>query len=187
MKNKLRKELLEKREKLSKEEVAEKSKQIKERLFELREFKKASTVLFYVSYDNEVNTHEMIKECISTGKNIAVPITNKKDRSLELSKLEKWDDLTSGSYGILEPKKEKIKEIEINEIDLIIVPGVGFDKNGNRIGHGKGYYDKLLKNSKASSIALAFEFQILERIPAEKRDVPIDKIITEKRVIDSKN
>ena len=77
----------------------------------------------------------------------------------------------------------QIKKISIDEVDLIIVPGVGFDSCGNRIGHGKGYYDKLLKNSKASTIGLAFEFQVIEKIPSEKHDVSIDMIVTEKRIL----
>ena len=75
-------------------------------------------------------------------------------------------DLEIGSYGILEPKADKVKEISIDEISLIIVPGVGFDESGYRIGHGKGYYDNLLRKSKnASHIGLAFEVQIINKIP----------------------
>lgn len=179
MKDKLRKELIKKRKQLSKKEVIEKSKQIKKRLFTMKEFQQASTILFYVSYDNEVYTHDMIKECISD-KKIAVPISDKKNRCLILSELDSWDDLESGSYGILEPRKEKIKEISIGKIDIIIVPGVGFDLNGHRIGHGKGYYDNLLKNSKALHIGLAYDWQIVRHIPIEEHDVLMDKIVTEK-------
>ncbi len=185
MKEELRGELIKKRKELPKNEVLEKSKQIEKGLFEVDEFKKASTILFYVSYDNEVYTHEMIKECISE-KNIVVPVTDKLRGKMILSKLDNWGDLAIGSYNILEPKKEKIKEISIDDVDLIIVPGVGFDERGNRLGHGKGYYDNLLKNSTSLKISLAFDFQIVENIPTEKHDIPVDKIITEKRVIDCK-
>lgn len=183
MKDKIRKELIETRKKLHKKEVLEKSKQIKKRLFEMKEFKQASKVLFYVSYDNEVYTHEMIKECISS-KKIAVPISDKKNRRLILSELRSFHDLELGSYGILEPKKEKIKEIQIGKIDIVIVPGVGFDLNGHRVGHGKGYYDNLLKNSKALLIGLAYDWQIVKHIPIEEHDVLMDKIVTEKRIIE---
>ena len=186
MKNQIRKNLISKRKNLSNEEVLEKSKKIKNKLFNLNELKQASTILFYVSYNNEVNTHEMIKELLTGNKTIVVPISNKKNRSLNLSKLNKWDDLSIGSYNILEPKKDRIYGVNIDSIDLIIVPGVGFDENGNRIGHGKGYYDKLLKNSKhATSIGLSFECQIVEKIPTGKYDLPVDKIVTEKRVINN--
>jgi len=187
MKDKIRKELKATRMKLSRSEVLERSAQIKKRLFEINEFKQASTILFYVSYDNEVYTHDMIKKSMSTGKNIVVPFSDKEKRRLILSKLNNWGELELGSYGILEPRKEQIKETYIDEVDLVVVPGVGFDENGRRIGHGKGYYDDLLKKSKnALHIGLAFEFQIVDRIPTEKHDIPVDKIVTEKRVIDCK-
>ena len=183
MKEEVRKELIKLRKNLSKEELLEKSNKIKNRLFKINEFVQSTTILFYVSYDNEVYTHEMIKDSITNKKNVAVPVTDKKNKKLILSKLESWDDLSLGAYNILEPKKEKIKEISIDEIDLIIVPGVGFDESGHRIGHGKGYYDNLLKNSKSPTIGLAFEFQVIKNIPSEKHDIPIDKIVTEERII----
>lgn len=183
MKNSLRKELIQKRKQISKNEVLEKSRFIKKRLFEMNEFKQAATILFYVSYDNEVFTHDMIKESMSLEKNIIVPKSDRINRKLILSKLDNWEDLEEGAYGILEPKN--VNQISINEIDLIIIPGVGFDKQGRRLGHGKGYYDNLLSKSKnALHIGLAFEFQIVEKVPAEKHDVPVQKIITEKRIID---
>lgn len=185
MKDKLRKKLMRIRNDLSKSEVLEKSKQIKKRLFAMDKFEQASTILFYVSYDNEVYTHDMIKEGISNRKNVIVPISDKENRRLILSKLESLDDLDYGAYGILKPKKERVKKVSLDMIDLIIVPGVGFDEQGYRVGHGKGYYDDLLRNSKkASHIGLAFEAQIVKKIPTEDHDLPVHKIITEKRIID---
>jgi len=184
MKNQIRKKLILIRKNLSKEYVFDNSKKIKNKLFNLNEFKKASTILFYVSYNNEVFTHEMIKELLTSKKNIVVPISDKKHRTLILSKLENWDDLTIGSYNILEPKKSKIKQAHVDSIDLIIVPGVGFDEKGNRIGHGKGYYDHLLRDlNQATSIGLSFECQIINNVPTGNYDIPVDIIITEKRII----
>jgi 5-formyltetrahydrofolate cyclo-ligase len=183
MKEKVRKELIKLRKNLSKEDLFEKSNKIKNRLFKMNEFVQSSAILFYVSYDNEVYTHEIIKESIANKKIVVVPVTDKKNKILILSKLESWDDLSLGEYNILEPRKEKIKEISIDKINLIIVPGVGFDESGHRIGHGKGYYDNLLKNTKSKTIGLAFEFQVIKNIPFEKHDIPIDKIVTEERII----
>lgn len=183
MKNKVRKKLISLRKNISKEELLEKSNKIKNRLFKMKDFKQVSTILFYVSYNNEVCTHEMIKDSIKNRKNVVVPVTDKKNKKLILSKLESWDELIPGAYNILEPKKEKIKEISIKDIDLIIVPGVGFDEKGNRIGHGVGYYDNLLKNSKSKFIGLAFEFQVIKNIPIEEHDIKMDKIVTEERII----
>ena len=173
MKEDLRKELMKKRKILSDVDISRKSSQIEERLFEMNEYKESQTILFYVSYDNEVYTHNMIRKSMSEEKNVVVPVSNKENRTLILSKLE--------------PKKGCIEKISLDRIDLIIVPGVGFDKQGHRIGHGMGYYDKLLKNSRdASHIGLAFELQLVDKIPTEKHDVPVEKIITEKRTINCK-
>ncbi len=109
MKNKVRRELMKLRKNLSKYEVLQKSNKIKNRLFKMKEFKQASTIMFYVSYDNEVYTHEMIKDCIANKKNVVVPIVDKKNKKLILSKLGSWDDLRPGAYNILEPKKRKNK------------------------------------------------------------------------------
>ena len=126
MKNKLRKELKEKRKNLSKNEVLEKSKQIKNKLFEMDEFKHEYSILFYVSYGNEVYTHDMIKECLSIGKSVIVPYSDIKNRVLILSELKSWNELKSGSYGILEPRKDKIKEPSIHLIrELYCVPFLG--------------------------------------------------------------
>jgi 5-formyltetrahydrofolate cyclo-ligase len=184
MKNNLRKNLIKKRKKLSSSKIFKNSNQIKKTLFDLNDFKNASVILFYISYNNEVYTHEMIKDALSLGKKVIVPKSNTQNQTLILSKLTSWDDLELGSYGILEPKKEKIKKTSFEEIEIIIVPGVGFDKKGNRIGHGKGYYDKLLKKSKnAFHIGLAFEYQIIDKIPVDSHDIPVDMIITEDRII----
>lgn len=185
-KNEIRKLLKNKRLQLSKDENLTKSKQIKNRLFKMEEFKKAKNILFYVSYNGEVFTHEAIEEAL-INKIVVVPISNKNDYSLIFSKLDSFKDLEEGTYGILEPKKDLIKEISIDKIDLIIIPGIGFDLRGNRIGYGKGFYDRLLKNTDALIIALAFEFQIIEKIPTENHDRSADIIITEKRIINCKN
>ena len=184
MKEKLRKKIMDIRKSLPDSDVLEKSKQIKKRLYKMKEFRQASTILFYVSYNNEVYTHDMIKESLSNGKIVVVPITDAEKHCLILSKLNSWEDLECSTYSILEPKKNCIDEVSLDKIDLILVPGVVFDESGNRIGHGVGYYDKLLKNSKnASHIGLAFEVQIVDNIPAEEHDVKVDKIVTEGGII----
>jgi len=184
MKEGLRKEGKKIRENLPKSELLEKSDRIKKRLYKMKEFRKAPTILFYVSYDNEVYTHDMIKESLSTEKNVIVPITDKENHCLILSKIKAWEDLERGAYSILEPNKNCVNKVSLDKIDLILVPGVVFDKSGNRIGHGVGYYDSLLKDSKnACHIGLAFEVQIVDSIPAEEHDMKVDKIVTENRVI----
>jgi len=184
MKDCLRRRIIEKRKELSDSELREKSNKIKEIIFKMKEFKDAKAILFYVSYRNEVNTHQMIKDCISIEKKVVVPGTDRLHRRIVLSELSNWDNLTYGEYNILEPKKEFFQEVLIDSIDLMFIPGIAFDVRGNRIGHGKGYYDRLLKiPHNATRVGLAFELQIVDNIPAESHDVKVNKIVTEKRVI----
>jgi 5-formyltetrahydrofolate cyclo-ligase len=172
---------------LTEREIKNRSNKIKNTIYNMTEFKIASTILFYVSYGSEVYTHDMIKECILSEKKVVVPKTILENEKLTLSELLDWNHLELGAYNILEPKDEYLKEIQINSIDLFLIPGVVFDLSGNRIGHGKGYYDKLLKKEHSVSyFGLAFEDQIVDKIPIESHDVMMDKIVTDKRVIDCK-
>ena len=188
MKEELRKRIKKKRNALSTSEVLEKSSKIKKRFFEMELFRKAQTILFYVSYGKEVFTHDMIKESIVMGKRVVVPKSVTTNNTLILSELTSWGDLELGAYNILEPKQESIEQVDIESIDLIIIPGVVFDVHGNRIGHGKGYYDRLLYYSQdIPTIGLAFEFQIVDNIKSEQHDEKIYFIITEERVMTFKD
>lgn len=179
MKRLIRKKILEERDELSEKEIAEKSNLIKKRLFALPEFKKAKTVMFFVSFGKEVFTHDMIKESLKK-KRVCVPVV--KDDTLIATEIKDFKELnTKNRYGILEPSK--ISDIDISEIDLVIVPGVAFDCAGYRVGYGKGYYDKFLNNFEKEKIALAFELQIQKELPCEDHDIVVDKVITEKRAI----
>lgn len=184
MKKTLREQFLMKRAALTRSEVLERSLQIKHRLFASSWYRNARTILYYVSYDNEVGTHDMIQESLMNGKNVIVPKTDTRKKSLILSKLLRWEDLHLGSYSILEPREECVREVPVSSIDLLIIPGVVFDCQGNRIGHGMGYYDRLLMNKhRAHSVGLAFELQIIDKIPTEKHDIKVEKIVTEERII----
>ena len=180
MKHIIRSQIKSKRELLSQEEISQKSEIIRNKLFSLPEYKKAKMILYYVSFGSEVDTHDMIKESLET-KTVVAP--KFEEDELKLSKIRSFNDLEKGSYDILEPKK--LREINEKKIDLIIVPGVAFDKNRHRIGFGQGHYDRLLKNFlKVEKIALAFNMQIVDKIPNEEWDVRVDKIITEDNIIE---
>jgi len=188
MKEDLRRRIMKKRSVASTSELMEKSAKIKHRIFEMDLFRNAQTILFYVSYDNEVFTHDMIKESMSMGKTVVAPKSIPKDITLILSKLADWNDLEVGEYDILEPKQDTIKEIPAESIDLILVPGVVFDIHGNRIGHGKGYYDRLLNYTQnIPHVGLAFEIQIVDAVLTEEHDLPVDIIVTEERIIECKS
>ena len=138
MKKEIRSLIQKKRKTMHFSEVSEKSRRIKDQLFSMKEFKDAGTILFYVSYDNEVYTHEMIKESLGMKKQVVVPKTDMNNRTIICSSLTMWDDLLSGAYNILEPRQECVNEVSPESIDLMIIPGVAFDSQGNRIGHGMG-------------------------------------------------
>jgi 5-formyltetrahydrofolate cyclo-ligase len=185
-KDDIRKKILSLRDSLTEEEMESKSGLIQKRLFNLPEFKKARTVLFYVSTRNEVKTEKMIKSTLKQGKGVVIPISDVKGRKLILSELKDFDnELEIGTFNILEPKKEFFRPVSPEEIDFIIVPGIAFDKDGDRIGYGMGFYDKFLSSLKKRipTVGLAYEFQIVDDIPVHDKDVTVNKVITEKRII----
>ncbi len=181
MKDKLRKQVLNKRFNLAPEQRRAASAEIEARLFGLPEFRAASTVMFYASFQSEVETHHMIRRALAEGKRVVLPRV--KGKELELLEIENFDrDMAPGAWGILEP--EGGKPAQLKDIGLIVLPGAAFDEQGNRIGYGAGYYDKLLPLYRGRTAALAFELQLVSAVPAASHDIPVQKIITEKRVID---
>ena len=165
--------------------LEEKSSIIQSHLYSLPEYKNSSVVMFYVSTDKEVSTRAPIEKAISENKQIAIPFILKSKNIMLPCKITDFKDLNPGPLGILQPSKEKIQTVSLPSIDLIIVPGIAFDKKGNRVGRGKGFYDRFLKlaNPKTPKIALAFSCQIAEQIPSKEYDIAMDKIITEDGVI----
>ena len=162
------------------------SRVICERLAALPEYARARTVMYYVDVRTEVRTRHYLPTALTQGKRIVVPYCV--NGELELFHLQNMDDLATGMYKILEPKAELRTEadrrVEAADLDLVIVPGVAFDRDGGRTGHGFGYYDKLLNRVRpdAPLIALAFECQLFPRIPMQIHDVFMDKVITETAV-----
>lgn len=154
---------------------------------DLPEYKNASTVMFYVDVRAEVRTRFALPNALASGKKIVVPWCNEHGE-LELFHLESMEELEIGMYKILEPKQElrelEHKNVAVKELDVIMVPGVGFDSQGGRTGMGKGYYDKCLQHARAdaSLIAVCFDCQIFEEIPVQDHDIYMDKVITETTV-----
>lgn len=153
----------------------------------LPEYAVADTVMFYIDVRSEVRTRHDLALALASGKTIVVPWCNA-DGELELFRLENMEELEIGMYKILEPKAELRslpgKQVSVESLDLIMVPGVGFDRRGGRMGHGKGYYDKLLQHARTNAplIALAFECQLFVEIPVADHDIFMDKLITEDHV-----
>ncbi len=153
-----------------------KSSIIKKKLFRALVFNKAKTVMFYLSLGGEVNTKGMIEQTYNLGKIVAVPGT-KGNGAIRPSLLRRGMRLVRGPYGTKEPAAKEF--ISLRKIDLVIVPGVAFDKKGNRLGRGKGYYDAFLKKlpKKTTSLGLAYDFQILPFVPATREDAPVNRVL----------
>ena len=132
----------------------------------------SKTILLYYSLPDEVDTHKLIDE-LAEEKQVLLPVVNGDDLKLRVYD----NDMAEGSYHIMEPKGDEYTDYD--DIDLVIVPGVAFDKKKNRLGRGKGYYDRLLPQIKAKKIGVCFGFQIADDIPSEKHDMAMDAVVTE--------
>lgn len=162
----------------------EKDKEIFNRLLQLEEFKKSKNIFIYLGYGSEINTMDFLDKLKALEKNIIVPWTNIENKSMEGVKLSVNILLEKNKYGILEPTNHS-DFFEKSNIDLIIVPGVAFTKEGERLGYGGGYYDRYLQNlkGKVPLVALCYEYQILDDLPTEDFDVKVDFLISENTTI----
>ena len=185
-KKEMRARLLLQRGDLPTEVCAAKSREISNRLLASPEFQTARAVQCYVANAAEVQTERVILEALRLKKRVIVPVIHPNNRSFSLSELADLhpDILQPGPFGILQPRPSFLREVQPSEIDLWILPGVAFDEDGNRLGFGGGYYDRLLTGRQGEAIGLAFDFQIMvERLPVEGNDRPVDQIMTETRTI----
>lgn len=189
-KRELRSIYMKKRSAISEDSIKSMSKLIESSLFSLDLYKNSSVIMTYVNFGNEVITENIIRHSLNLEKTIGVPITIPKTRELIVSELRDFDkELEVGVYNILTPKKEYIREIKPSKIDLVLVPGIAFDRKGYRVGYGGGYYDRFLCkiNENAITIALAFSMQLIDSVPKGYYDLPVDYILTEKELIKCSN
>ncbi|MGE5330025.1 MAG: 5-formyltetrahydrofolate cyclo-ligase [Deltaproteobacteria bacterium] len=185
-KNEIRKAVLNRRELLAPEEREEYSKVICKKLEKLKEYKEANIIFAYINSKSEVETRTVLLNSINKGKTVCLPHSIKHTFELEFYRIFDFKkELQIGSYGILEPVPNVERIVLPQKAELIIIPGVAFDLNLNRVGYGKGYYDKFLSSVPESipKIALAYDFQVLEGIRAGENDIKMDMVITEKRII----
>lgn len=171
--------VIEKRKALSKELKEVFDNNILDKILSSKEYEVAKTILVYVSFEGEVDTHRFIKHAIEDNKKVCVPKVISKEEGMKAVNISSLNDLKVGKYGILEPL-DFSREVEEKEIDLVIMPGVAFDKNGGRVGYGGAFYDRFLKKLRYETpkIALAYDFQIFCKVPTEEHDEKIDRIIT---------
>lgn len=185
----LRTEIIIKRNNMDIVEKEDMDEKILDRFYESEYYKKSEKIFIYISYNSEIDTKKIIEKALKDGKKIYVPRTEFKTRLMDAVEITALDNLIESSYGALEPS---IKEphIDPNELDLIIVPGLAFDRQGGRMGYGAGFYDRYFKKisenniKKIVKLALAYDFQILDKVPMSEQDVPVSYIITEKEFVE---
>lgn len=161
---------------LSESERRRKSALIAEKLFSTPEYKSAKTVMIYMSFGSEVMTDEIFSRVLLDGKRLCVPLCNVADKSMTAYVVKDKSDFSKGSYGILEPKR--INEVCLKQdIDLIIVPGLGFDKSGYRIGYGAGYYDRYLDRYFGYAIGLCYSECFMDSVVYDEYDKTVDRVL----------
>ena len=169
-------------------DVRVQSAAIGRRLSGLPEFARATRLLIYVSKDAEVDTHGLIRQLLVQGRQVCVPWFDSGKQAYVASELRDFDaDLVIGRFGILEPSPEAIRPTACGQIDAALVPGLAFDETGNRLGRGMGYFDRILQEVRGAKIALAYDFQVLNEVTAGAHDVRMDFIVTETRVVQTKD
>ncbi|HVI43084.1 MAG TPA: 5-formyltetrahydrofolate cyclo-ligase [Anaerovoracaceae bacterium] len=182
-KDSIRKQILEKRISLAPRILDKAEKTAAEKLALMEEYQNANTVMLYMDFRNEVPTGMIIEQIRSSEKNLILPLTDKNFNIIPYvipKEGNLFDYLVTSDYGIAEPNPSACKEADSESIDMVIVPGSVFDQYENRIGYGKGCYDRFLTVHipKAFKLALAYDFQVLPCIPANPTDVKMDKILT---------
>lgn len=185
-KENLRRYILRLRNRQSIGEVEQKSADIVEQVLLLHEYVRARGIACYVSKDSEVNTRTLIRNALDRDKRVLVPVVKAGDIDLFFSEVKDLGkELAPGTFGILEPKPESVRPVDLEAVDLIFVPGIVWDRDGYRLGWGRGYFDRVLTKlpEHVRSAGLAFNMQLINRVPRDQFDVPVDMVVTESRVI----
>jgi len=183
MKDELRKEMIAKREAHHSSGGHVNCIEIMDRFLRLPSFNSARCILLYASKGGEVHTDGIIRSALSLGKKVALPVTMKEGHVLELYEIKSIEELSEGAFGILEPARNQERRVQPEEVELVVVPGVSFDRRGHRIGYGMGYYDSLLKKVNGCKVGLAYDMQIVEHVPDEPHDVAVDMVVTQSEII----
>jgi 5-formyltetrahydrofolate cyclo-ligase len=181
-KSELRKSVIERRSSISLPARQTANRTISKRVLAMGGFNDAQTVMAYMSIAAEFSTMEFVRATLALGKNLVLPKVNRDEKKLDLFRVKNIDtDLTPGVWEILEPNPERCEKISAEDIEFVLVPGVAFDVHCNRLGYGGGFYDRLLDDLGpfVSLVAPAFALQIVERVPIEEHDIPLNVIITE--------
>jgi 5-formyltetrahydrofolate cyclo-ligase len=181
----LRVAVLRKRRSIDPEELAALSSRVEANVLSLKEYKDARLIISYCAKEDEVQTRPLIERALREGKRVAVVVTDVSSKTLSFSEIGSFEDeLAPGPFGILEPKPGHLRLVSIAKADMVVVPLVAWDERGHRLGYGAGYFDRALSGARrVRKVGLALESQRLKEVPVSPHDVPLDIIVTERRVV----
>ncbi|MBO6793278.1 MAG: 5-formyltetrahydrofolate cyclo-ligase [Balneolaceae bacterium] len=182
-KNELRAKIKKQRSVLDQQLWQEWSTQINKRVIESKFYSQAQSLHCYVSMNErkEVDTHSIINHSLDTGKTVFIPVMDTASNKLFHTEITDFNDLRANDWGVLEPINAVLKDQFFG--DVIIIPLLAADTKGNRLGYGKGYYDRFLATSEALKVGIVFDQFLVDRVPVEDHDIPLDIIITETQTI----
>lgn len=182
-KSQLRKDTLEQLKQMPETERQAMITKLTDQLIESNSWKQATTIGVTISQGLEWDTKPIIETAWGQGKTVCVPKCQPKEKGLVFYQFHTYEQLETVYYRLLEPKPEESKRLEKYQIDLLIVPGLLFDRKGFRIGFGGGYYDRFLHDFPNETLSLTSEQQLVEHLPAESFDIPVNHIITENGLV----
>ncbi|MDP4093608.1 MAG: 5-formyltetrahydrofolate cyclo-ligase [Bacillota bacterium] len=188
-KRNIRNSILNTRKNLAETDVGNNSSLITGKLLSFPEFEKSKMLMCYVDFRNEVCTSGFLSQCLEMGKNVSVPLiiddSNSEKVMVACQIYNIGTDLQKGYFGVMEPVKNKAGRIAPENIDFIVIPGVAFDVKGNRLGYGGGFYDRFLPllRKDCLKVGICHELQLVENLPVNEYDLPMDIIVTEKRTL----
>lgn len=177
MKKDLRKILKKQRRSISDKSTSD--QRIRNYLMESDIFKNADAILFYAALDDEINIDECIDFALSKGKKAALPVCLDDNGNMKFYYIDSLNDIQTGYFGVREPDTDICREVTDFNNTICIVPGIVYDKNGYRLGYGKGYYDRFLENYSFISVGLCYNELIIDALPIGEYDVPVNYIITQ--------
>ncbi len=179
----LRERLLKKLRQQAQKSRLAKSRRIAVRLRRLSVYRRAKFLLCYAAFDGEVESRPLMERALAEGKRVAVPVTQRGTRRIVPVEIQEVRRGLSrrGNFGILEPRLKAGRSVPLRSLDLLIVPGVAFDRQGRRLGRGGGYFDRFLARvpRQVPRVGLAFRFQLLKKLPQEPHDQPVCRVVTD--------
>lgn len=184
-KQRLRAEALRRRRSINPDELELLSSRVEANVLSLQEYERSRLLISYCAKDDEVQTRGIIERSLAAGKRVAVIATDLPAKTLTFSEISSFeDDLAPGVFDILEPNPARLKPISLSQAELILVPLVAWDEEGHRLGYGAGYFDRALAGGNTTTkVGLGLESQRIPHIPSSRHDVPLDVVVTEKRVV----